>query len=298
MKRLIILLLIVCFYQAKSQNKELQIATKFIENGDLFINPELQIKVFSHFEKNRIVLVQFKKNEACVLLEYFENKTYKIKFKKWVGYVSSEDVFLNDQLKSTLEKDEKIKEPELKSDVAIIQEPNKVIEAEKIEKEIAKVIDDKNIAENTKKADSINKRALKNDCYYLINEINDYDHVELVRTDNYKVNNNLRIELYRKNNKKYVFFNYQGSLGCASFYSDNRSFVKVTLENNDVITFHHSWYMDCGDFSLKGSLSNSNMEKLQKSPIKSMVLHGTKASKEIENLEYKEFFIDKLKCIN
>jgi hypothetical protein len=73
--------------------------------------------------------------------------------------------------------------------------------------------------------------------------------------------------------------------------------VKVTLENNDVITFHHSWDLDCGDFSLKGSLSNANMEKLQKSPIKSIVLHGTKANKEIENLEYKEFFMDKLKCI-
>ena len=55
--------------------------------------------------------------------------------------------------------------------------------------------------------------------------------------------------------------------------------------------------MDCGDFRFKGVISNSQRALLQNSPIKSVFLKGTKASSEITNIEYKEFFIDKLKCI-
>jgi hypothetical protein len=299
MKRLIILLLIVCFHQVKSQNKELNIATKFIENGDLFINPELNINVFSHFEKNRIVLVQFKKEEKCLLLEYFGDKVYKIKYKKWIGYISSDFIFLNNQLKSTLEKEESIQEKELKSEIAIIQKPDEVVQVKNIEKVIEKVNNDTITTDDFNNAkETISETTLKTDCHYLINEIDSYENIELIKTDNYWVNNDLRIELYKKGNKKYVFFNYQGNLGCASLYTDNRSFVKVILENDNVITFYHTWDIDCGDFSLKGILSNSNMQKLQDSPIKSILLHGTKGNMEIENLEYKEFFIDKLKCLN
>jgi hypothetical protein len=39
------------------------------------------------------------------------------------------------------------------------------------------------------------------------------------------------------------------------------------------------------------------MEQLKKTPIESITLRGTKYSRDITNVEYKEFFMDKLKCI-
>ncbi|GGK25707.1 hypothetical protein GCM10007962_19960 [Yeosuana aromativorans] len=141
-------------------------------------------------------------------------------------------------------------------------------------------------------------KELRNTCHYVMNEIDIFDNVRIIRTEPYKINTSLTAELYKRGNSKQVFFNLSQDLGCASYLPSNRSYVKVTLENNQVVTFFHSWNIDCGNFRFKGVMSNSQINILQKSPIKSISLNGTKHSVYIEQIDYKEFFMDKLKCLD
>ncbi|MEP4781282.1 MAG: cell envelope integrity protein TolA [Algibacter sp.] len=138
----------------------------------------------------------------------------------------------------------------------------------------------------------------RNTCHYLLNEYDDYYKETTIRTEPYRLSKVLTVELHRQGRVLNIFFNLSEDLGCASYLPNNRSTVKVTLENNQVITFYHSWNMDCGDFSFKGKLSKAQILKLEQSPIKSIKLKGTKYSSEITNLDYKEFFIDKLSCLD
>ncbi|MEP5340534.1 MAG: hypothetical protein ABJQ50_12540 [Algibacter sp.] len=138
----------------------------------------------------------------------------------------------------------------------------------------------------------------RNTCHYLLNEYDDYYKETTIRTEPYRLSKALTVELHRQGRVLNIFFNLSEDLGCASYLPNNRSTVKVTLENNQVITFYHSWNMDCGDFSFKGKLSKAQILKLEQSPIKSIKLKGTKYSSEITNLDYKEFFIDKLNCLD
>ena len=135
------------------------------------------------------------------------------------------------------------------------------------------------------------------DCKYLINEYDDFYNVKTIQTDPYILSNKLTIELYRLGRKLNIFFNLSENLGCASYMSHNRSSVKVTLENNQTVSFYHSWGMDCGNFTFKGKLSTSQIKRLLESPIKSILLRGTKSSMEITDITNKYFFIDKLHCL-
>ncbi|WP_345027143.1 hypothetical protein, partial [Flavivirga jejuensis] len=137
----------------------------------------------------------------------------------------------------------------------------------------------------------------RNTCSYLINQYDEFRKERSIRTDPYNVHKDLTIELHRQGRSTSIFFNLSENLGCASYLSNNRSHVKVKLENNQIITFYHSWNVDCRDFSFKGKLSSSQMARLKKSPIKSIRLRGTKSFREITDIDYKTFFIDKLKCI-
>jgi hypothetical protein len=137
----------------------------------------------------------------------------------------------------------------------------------------------------------------RDSCHYQINDYDKFYNVTTVRTEAYTLSNNLTVELYRQNRKIDVFFNYDGDLGCASYLPNQRSSVKVTLENNITIAFYHSWDIECGQFLFKARLSNAQMNSLGESPIKSILLRGTEGSKQINYIQYKEFFIDKLKCI-
>ncbi|WP_298534958.1 hypothetical protein [uncultured Algibacter sp.] len=137
----------------------------------------------------------------------------------------------------------------------------------------------------------------RNTCHYSINEFDRFYNVKTVRTEAYKLTNDLSIELFRRDRKTSVFINAKVDLGCVSYFSNNRSSTKITLENNQVVSFYHSWDMECGEFLFKANLSQSKMDALKKSPIKSIKLRGTKGSKEITEIKYKEFFMDKLKCI-
>jgi len=134
-------------------------------------------------------------------------------------------------------------------------------------------------------------------CKYQLNEFDNYFKVRIIKTEAYTINEDLTIELYKKGQHKHVFFNLSEDLGCASYLPGNRSSVRVTLQNNQTITFYHTWNMDCGNFRFKGRLTNSQIKSLQSSPIKSIKLNGTKLTREITTIDYNMFFIDKLGCI-
>ncbi|MGZ0015564.1 hypothetical protein [Yeosuana sp. AK3] len=310
MKRIIIICLITYFHQAYSQNynfhpnQELNIQTKFIQYGSLFENSN----------RNSPMLAQFNKGQKCVVINYLGQNKYKIKYKYFIGYVTSEYLAINDKMRLVKKQYEAyvayIKNESLESNP--IKMPNNdqktPLEAPKMEKiKIQAPIELKAelIEEDSPLTDTLIKTVERNiepepktDCLYLLNETDVYNGTIILRTENYKVSDDLQIELFKKGSKKYVFFNFSGDLGCASSYTHNRSFVKIYLENNTQLTISHTWDMDCSDFSLKGMLTSSMIVKLKESPIKSIYLQGTKANHLIENITNKKFFINTLQCID
>ncbi|MFS4482126.1 hypothetical protein ACKGJY_03860 [Hyunsoonleella sp. 2307UL5-6] len=138
----------------------------------------------------------------------------------------------------------------------------------------------------------------KDSCYYQINDFDKFYNVTTVRTNEYEVGANFTIELYKQAARKNVFFNLSRSLGCASYLPNKRSSVTITLENGKTVSFYHSWDIDCGDFSLKAKLNTSKISILKSSPIQSISMKGTEGTWEILNVTYKEFFIDRLQCID
>ncbi len=184
------------------------------------------------------------------------------------------------------------------------EERKALIQRKKLDDSIAKVkeAEQKALIER-KHLDSIanikNKEInkFKNTCHYQINEYDEFYKEIIIRTEPYEVSENLTVELYQQGHSTNIFFNLLEDLGCASYLSNNRSYVKVQLENNETITFYHSWDIECGDFNFKGRLSKSQIIRLKKSPIKSIKLKGTKSSSDITSIKYKMFFIDKLKCL-
>jgi len=121
--------------------------------------------------------------------------------------------------------------------------------------------------------------------YYSIDELNIYG----IRT--------LDIRLRRNGNSKYLEVRVSSDLGCASPYPTDKSFVKIKLENGDIITIHHTWDIDCGHFNLIGNLTENDILRLKKSPIKTIRLQGTKYYEDYDKIYFKRFFINKLDCI-
>ena len=105
------------------------------------------------------------------------------------------------------------------------------------------------------------------------------------------------VELRKIDNSRYIRFHSNENLGCASPYESKKSYVKVKLENNDILTFYHIGDINCGDFSLFATFSQSDLSRLKKSPIKTVRISGTDYYHDIDSLEWDKFFMDKLECI-
>jgi len=136
---------------------------------------------------------------------------------------------------------------------------------------------------------------LKNECSYTRNEVEIFDKVKVIRTSAKRIADGLHVILYAKGNIKKVVFSTI-NLGCTSPYKNNRSWVKVMLENNDVLTFYHSGQLDCSGFELWGNVSNSEILRLKKSQIKAIKMEGTEYNHTITDFDWPTFFIDQLKC--
>ena len=189
----------------------------------------------------------------------------------------------NDSIARIIEKERKELEA-LRNRTAIAKEANTSISYSK--------------EEENKKATLLERIKYRDSCHYQINEYDRFYNITTIRTEPYTLNKNLTVELYKQGRKTNIFFNLSEDLGCATYLPNQRSSVKITLENNRIVNFYHSWDIECGElFLFKARLSSININILKKSPIKSIVIHGTQGYKEINFIEYKEFFIDKLKCI-
>jgi len=181
----------------------------------------------------------------------------------------------------------------------IIEKERKELEALRNRTTIAKEANTSNSKEEeNKKATLLERIKYRDSCHYQINEYDRFYNITTIRTEPYTLNKNLTVELYKQGRKTNVFFNLSEDLGCATYLPNQRSSIKITLENNRIVNFYHTWDIECGElFLFKARLSSININILKKSPIKSIVIHGTQGYKEINFIEYKEFFIDKLKCI-
>lgn len=108
----------------------------------------------------------------------------------------------------------------------------------------------------------------------------------------------ISIELKKLNKSKFLRFYLSEDLGCAISFKKNRSYVKIKLENNTIVSFYHFGDTDCGDFSIVANLTKSDIYKLKQSPIKTIRFSGSKFYHDEKDIRWSTFFIDKLDCIN
>lgn len=142
----------------------------------------------------------------------------------------------------------------------------------------------------------------ENTCQYKVNKISTVLKVRVLKTDRILLakekTSRLYFSLNRTGNKKYVVFSLDKDLGCMSSQSNNRSFVKMQLENGAIVKFGHFGDEKCEDFTLYGRLTKNDIQKLKRSKIKSIMLSGTKGHQDIYNIENNEAFIKSLSCID
>jgi len=278
--------------------------TGFVKDQYLFINEEMMDLYFDHEEKQREKAIKERKNR--------QRKIFQIVNKDSIAKAKEDE---RKALATQKRNDSIAKVAENKHKALILQKRNdsitktkederKALATQKRNDSIAKVTENKRKALILQKRnDSITKtkenerNEFRRTCHYEINEYDEFYKEENIRTIPYELNKKLTVELYKQGRRVNVFFNFSEDLGCVSYLPNNRSYVKVKLENNQTISFYHSWDIDCEGFYFKGRLSSSQIISLKKSPIKSIKLKGTKNFKEITNINYKEFFIDKLSCL-
>ncbi|MCB4799934.1 hypothetical protein, partial [Neotamlana laminarinivorans] len=150
----------------------------------------------------------------------------------------------------------------------------------------------------TKAKNNITSKTEANTCKYFINEYDSFNKQQLIITEKYYIQNKLNIELIREGTKAKINFNYFEDLGCVDYVPNRRSSVLITLENNVNLKFYHSGSLDCNFFSLKANLNSSQIEALKQSPIKSINLKASKTSVLLTDIDYKNFFIEKLQCLD
>ncbi len=139
---------------------------------------------------------------------------------------------------------------------------------------------------------------LKNTCHYNINEIDEFTNNHRKITAYYDIADNLQIQLLKIDNQKYIKIKTNINLGCVSPFINNKSYTKIKLQNNKIITFYHHGEIKCDKFILLGKISKLEIDKLIKSPIKTIRLSGTDYYFDFKNITFKDFFIKKLDCIN
>ena len=336
--KLLILFTLFIFNQASAQedeyieSQELNIQTKFKTYGPLLESAKRNSKSISQFNKGQkctvlsyhdddIYKVQFKKWKGFVISEYLVvntemNNAVKAYKKKQNNSIQDTDIISEDQaaaaeaarLKKIDEEqtagaeaarlkkltDEPVQTEAEKERLRYIAERQRLVEL-KYKDELNKA----KKADSLKRIqDSLDRLAYRNKCHYQMNEIDPYYKVKIIRTEKYNINDSITIELYRNGNKRDVFITYLGNLGCASYLTSNKSYAQIRLENNEVVTVYHTWNIDCDNFKLRGSLSQSSISKLKNSPVQSIKLKGTKSSYLVNKIDYKEIFRDKLNCID
>ncbi|WP_186826917.1 hypothetical protein, partial [Seonamhaeicola algicola] len=194
----------------------------------------------------------------------------------------------------------RIKEFERKKQALVREKAIKKAEALREKKRLEAIAKDE--AEERNNSKKINIKALerqkyRSTCHYVMNEFDNLYQEKVIMTKAYKIDDGLKAELYKKGKRIDLFLTSNINIGCVSGFSNKNTYVKISLENGTSVILYHTYGTSCSGFEFKGKLANNYVETLKNSPIKSITLKGTKGSKEIINIDYKEFFIDKLKCV-
>jgi hypothetical protein len=144
----------------------------------------------------------------------------------------------------------------------------------------------------------------KNNCQYEVNEIDKFDGKIVKISPAYNLHNEfgqgnsgLILRLSKVGEEYLVSFETRYDVGCTSPYSNNLSFVKVKLENGDIITFYHRGDIDCYGFRLFGRLTKEEMARLVKSPIEIIRIQGTDRQYDFDDIVLRDIFQRKLRCI-
>ena len=229
---------------------------------------------FKNAETGEIFSAEFRTNGTNELPDYRDVNKYK--------YNNFDDYFITKKAYDEIENQKRIeKEKERLKE----EEKEKLANNARLEKERLAWIE------------------IKSKCHYSENGFDEFDKVNKKITERYNLNEidffkgEIRIQLEKTGNTKYIWFFTYFDLGCASSYSNDQSYIKVKLENGDILTFYHIGDIDCGDFTLVSRLTENEIIRLKKSPIKSFRLSGTKYSNDIVGIKWTTFFQDKLDCI-
>jgi len=273
MKNLILFLLIGT--TTFGQNfKEFEKPIKAVPRGNPIIYENYE---FLNFKEKDCKLI---KNDTILLLGY-SGADYKFETDYCSGIIRGMHIIETTQIKEQLKIIQDMK------DLAILKFKDSVSDLKIRAAKMMNLKREKEIVE------------YRNNCQYEKNEMDAFNGKLRKYTDSYAVTEflSLTIQLINFGGKHSVIFRSLQDLGCASSYPNNRSTVQVKLQNGDIITFYHSGDVDCGTFRLEGNLTNGEYLRLLKSPIDQIRLQGTKYYHDEEDIEYKEVFMDKLKCL-
>jgi len=151
----------------------------------------------------------------------------------------------------------------------------------------------------------ISKVSLKNKslaCFYVQNEIDEFNKKRKIRTSSFNFSGTLdydkpNVKFVRNGSVKYLIFDANMDLGCASSYKNNISYVKIKLENGKIVTFYHFNDIDCSSPTrIYGKLTPNDINNLKRSRIKTIRIMGTKYYHDY-NVNFNDLFINKLDCI-
>lgn len=159
------------------------------------------------------------------------------------------------------------------------------------------ITENKKLNANKHVNSNLNNDRLTDKCNYQKNVYDKYYNVTTKLTTLYNVSKELKLELFKEGPKTSIFFYASKNLGCVNKLQENNCYVRVKLENKNIIYFNHTWNEECGEFQLKSDISDKQMLLLSTSPIESIILKGSKDIYEILKVDNKTLFMDKMSCI-
>jgi len=267
MKYFIKLFFLLIIFQGFSQGE-------FVENAgvDLIYGyiKGRDVSIYSIPEFGSKVLKTVNKGDSIKIFNYYQGEPYtKILF--WMTKVGKQDAYINDfNVKNEKLNSFKEKVDSLRNIQVLIAEKEKLKQQE---------IENKT-------------------CDYEKNEKDPFDNIFKKYTIFYEVAGySLKLQLRKYNSEFYLVAKSYLDLGCSSPYANDRSYMKIKLLNDKILTFYHRGDIDCGGFRIFARITNNEINILKQSPIKSVRLWGTDSYYDIEKVDFKSFFIDKLKCI-
>ncbi|MDY8137614.1 hypothetical protein [Aquimarina sp. 2201CG5-10] len=203
------------------------------------------------------------------------------------------DYFLDMEQYKVIEEERRLKEEIEKEKLRITDSIAKAKKEKELQKELAEEI--------IRLREEIEKR--KKECSYRTNKTDEFTGKRLIATKYYDLDlgtstrRDLIIGLMRNGKDKFITIACDIDLGCVSPYKNNQSYVKFKLENGKIITFYHKVSLDCSNFELTSTLTNSKISELKKSAIKTIRFSGTKHYHDAKDIGWSTFFIDQLDCI-